>query len=97
MTSAKVGGGPPNFVEAAEGRIHYALFYILSWTITLNRAQTLNPSFRPRVPKPYFPAPGPFKTSRGHEVSLKFEDSNECPSIYLKVDAANTNNGGQCQ
>ena len=26
---------------------------------------SLNPIFRPRVPKPYFPVPGPFKAGRG--------------------------------
>jgi len=29
------------------------------------RAAPLNNFFRPRDPKPYFPAPGPFKTGRG--------------------------------
>lgn len=29
------------------------------------RAVLLNASFRPRVPKPYFPAPGSFKTGQG--------------------------------
>ena len=37
----------------------------IDWQIDEFRAEPLNPIFRPRVPKPYFPAPGPFKTNRG--------------------------------
>ena len=29
------------------------------------RSVALHPIFRPRFPKPYFPAPGPVKTGRG--------------------------------
>jgi len=51
------------------------------------RAVPLNPIVRPRVPKPYFPAPGPFKIGRG-----RFE----CIRVVFCIEFAYGNSQNHC-